>query len=390
MNALIDMGTAIQSSPGGNASGPQAVGSSEPSASDPTALGEAASFEALLDLLGADGEGARLASSLQTGSATPGPGPEVATDPAAGNPDVQPSAAALITVGAGASPGAASGLSLWSGQPVGSNQAAPSLRPDEAMTAAPAQGSLLSELPAPNARNRGLTPARPAGQPEGAAATASDLAGTARDAAAVMLTRAVTENAGAPQASADLAGGASTAQSAAATGPGGSGGMVMLASPSPTPAADARGAPSAVRVAAPIMAMVGQDGWADEIAIRLNMLIDRGDHAATIRLSPEHLGPLEVRVSVRESEASVWFGASQAETRTALEASLPRLRELLASSGLALANAGVFSQTPRDTSRAFGGAFGASTRDSTDRAEAGLEPAGSATLVKLRLLDVYA
>ena len=48
-------------------------------------------------------------------------------------------------------------------------------------------------------------------------------------------------------------------------------------------------------------------------------MIDRGEQVASLRLTPENLGPLDVRIAVREGETTVWFGASHPETRAALE-----------------------------------------------------------------------
>ena len=56
----------------------------------------------------------------------------------------------------------------------------------------------------------------------------------------------------------------------------------------------------------------------------------------SLRLWPEHLGPLEVRITMNDDQASVWFGAAHADTRAAIENALPRLRELFASQGLSL------------------------------------------------------
>src|SRR5437868_735552 len=87
---------------------------------------------------------------------------------------------------------------------------------------------------------------------------------------------------------------------------------------------------------------VGSSAWADELGTRMTLMASRGQHSASLRLSPEHLGPLEVRIAVRDDQASVWFGAAHADTRAAIEQALPRLRELFASQGLSLTDAGVF------------------------------------------------
>jgi flagellar hook-length control protein FliK len=113
------------------------------------------------------------------------------------------------------------------------------------------------------------------------------------------------------------------------------------------------GEPATAGRAPELRAPVGTPAWADELGARVTWMVERGEQVASLRLSPENLGPLEVRIAVREGETTVWFGAAQADTRAALEQSLPRLREMLGASGLALANAGVFSQTPRDPQRGF-------------------------------------
>ena len=96
-----------------------------------------------------------------------------------------------------------------------------------------------------------------------------------------------------------------------------------------------------------VHAPVGSAAWADEIGSRLTLMAEHGRHTASIRLSPEHLGPLEVRITMQDDQASVWFGAAHADTRAAIETALPRLRELFASQGLSLTDAGVSHEAPR-------------------------------------------
>ncbi len=78
---------------------------------------------------------------------------------------------------------------------------------------------------------------------------------------------------------------------------------------------------------------VGAAGWSDEIGTHLTMMAANGREAASLRLSPEHLGPLEIRIAMKDGEASVTFNASNPDTRSALEQSLPRLREMFAPKG---------------------------------------------------------
>jgi flagellar hook-length control protein FliK len=97
----------------------------------------------------------------------------------------------------------------------------------------------------------------------------------------------------------------------------------------------------------PVHVPVGTAAWANEIGSRMTMMVDQGKHTASLRLSPEHLGPLEIRISMKDDQASVWFGATHADTRAAIENALPRLRELFAAQGLSLADANVSREPPR-------------------------------------------
>ncbi len=41
----------------------------------------------------------------------------------------------------------------------------------------------------------------------------------------------------------------------------------------------------------PVNVPVGTAQWADEIGSRMTMMVEQGKHTASLRLSPEHLGP---------------------------------------------------------------------------------------------------
>jgi flagellar hook-length control protein FliK len=96
---------------------------------------------------------------------------------------------------------------------------------------------------------------------------------------------------------------------------------------------------------------VGSSAWTDELGAKMTWMAHQGIESASLQLSPEHLGPLQVTISVHDGQASVWFGAAQPDTRDALQQSLPQLRQLFASQGLHLADAGVSQQSPRGQER---------------------------------------
>jgi flagellar hook-length control protein FliK len=96
---------------------------------------------------------------------------------------------------------------------------------------------------------------------------------------------------------------------------------------------------------------VGSSTWTDELGAKVTWMAHQGIESASLQLTPEHLGPLQVSISVHNGQASVWFGAAQPDTRTALQQSLPQLRQLFASQGLTLADAGVSREPPRGQGR---------------------------------------
>lgn len=89
---------------------------------------------------------------------------------------------------------------------------------------------------------------------------------------------------------------------------------------------------------------VTQPGWGDRIGERVVVLAGNQLKSAEIRLTPAELGPVRVQVSVEEGATNVTFHAAHAVTRDALEQALPRLREMLAESGLTLGQADVDEQ----------------------------------------------
>jgi flagellar hook-length control protein FliK len=140
----------------------------------------------------------------------------------------------------------------------------------------------------------------------------------------------------------------------------------------------------AAQMARNLQAPVGTPAWSDELGGQLTWMAVNGRETATLRLSPENMGPLEIKLSVQDGEAKVWFGATNADTRSALEQSLPRLRELFASQGLVLADAGVHRDAPRHGASAnnFAGADAASDTDAGTSVS-------SITIAHAGLVDTY-
>ncbi|MGH2353541.1 MAG: flagellar hook-length control protein FliK, partial [Chloroflexota bacterium] len=108
-----------------------------------------------------------------------------------------------------------------------------------------------------------------------------------------------------------------------------------------------------------------------------------GAHEMTLRLDPERLGPLHVRLSLRDGALSVGLAVANAETRRALEASLSQLRATFADAGLRLERLDLSEgSNPRDPGAGTpdggqGGAFGTFGNPSGDRGQNGTRSGAS-------------
>ncbi len=89
-------------------------------------------------------------------------------------------------------------------------------------------------------------------------------------------------------------------------------------------------------------------GWGDELSQKIVWMTTQREQIAELRLNPPNLGPLEVVISVSDDQATALFTSQHAAVRHAVEQALPRLREMLAESGITLGNATVSDQPPRE------------------------------------------
>ena len=134
---------------------------------------------------------------------------------------------------------------------------------------------------------------------------------------------------------------------------------------------------------------VGTTAFNEEVGGKVTWMASQRVQSASLQVSPEHMGPVEVRISVQDGATSVAFSANHADTRAALEQSLPRLREMFATQGLTLSDASVSQQSPRGQSQkqavaAIGAIGGTSTDDDSTSSVAAVSSA------RLGLVDTYA
>jgi flagellar hook-length control protein FliK len=87
-----------------------------------------------------------------------------------------------------------------------------------------------------------------------------------------------------------------------------------------------------------------QPQWAQDVAQRVQVMVNRSMNELEVRLDPLGLGPMKIGLKLDEQQkAHVTLSAQHGVTREMLENALPRLKELLAQEGIELASATVDS-----------------------------------------------
>ena len=132
---------------------------------------------------------------------------------------------------------------------------------------------------------------------------------------------------------------------------------------------------------------VGSPQWTQAVGDKVLWLAAQNVSAAEIRLDPPELGPMQVKVSVNQDQASVTFTSPHPVVREALDQQLNRLREMFSEQGLNLVNVDVsdksFAQQERDQQES-------AKNTNTDLDDEDLEPVGISQAVSMRLVDHYA
>ncbi len=125
------------------------------------------------------------------------------------------------------------------------------------------------------------------------------------------------------------------------------------AAPAPAPAPEIHtGGAAAVEIApAPVAALearLGERGWDQGLGDKLVWMASHRQQVAELHLNPPDLGPLKITLTLNHDQASAQFVSAHAAVREAIETALPRLREMLADSGITLGNAGVSTDAFRE------------------------------------------
>ncbi|AUJ12543.1 flagellar protein [Xanthomonas oryzae pv. oryzae] len=132
---------------------------------------------------------------------------------------------------------------------------------------------------------------------------------------------------------------------------------------------------------------LGSDNFDDAIGARMSWLADQKIGHAHIKVTPNEMGPVEVRLHLDGDRVNASFTAANADTRQALEQSLPRLREMLGQNGFQLGQADVGQQQQHPSGNRTGGNGNGNGLTRDDSPPVGIP---SVVLRQRGLLDAYA
>lgn len=103
-----------------------------------------------------------------------------------------------------------------------------------------------------------------------------------------------------------------------------------------------------------LLPQVGTDDWGQSLGQKVVWMVQGAQQSATLTLNPPDLGPMQVVLHVNNNHATANFTAHQPEVRHALEAAMPRLREMLSESGIQLGQSNVSAGLPNQQNNASG------------------------------------
>lgn len=150
---------------------------------------------------------------------------------------------------------------------------------------------------------------------------------------------------------------------------------------------DLRGAEAAQRLG--IAAPVQGRAFPAEFAEKVVWMAGQQMQSAELSLNPQHLGSVEIRLSVAGGEAGAQFYSPHPAVRDAIEAALPKLRELLAQAGISLGDTQVRDEAFRQREERPSPQV-AATGNAGQSATVGVMPVTSTVRSGMGLVDLYA
>ncbi|MFZ6799858.1 flagellar hook-length control protein FliK [Undibacterium sp. Di24W] len=142
----------------------------------------------------------------------------------------------------------------------------------------------------------------------------------------------------------------------------------MPASPPIQAAVEANSISSASNFIGP---KVGTKAWDQAIGQKIVWMVAGGEQSAQLTLNPPDLGPVQIVLSISDSQVDASFVSSHLDVREAIEAAAPKLREMMDNAGMSLSGFSVAAQ-----STPSGNAF---TPDSNNRSNGNNQKQGFST-----------
>ncbi|HWQ94848.1 MAG TPA: flagellar hook-length control protein FliK [Gammaproteobacteria bacterium] len=145
-------------------------------------------------------------------------------------------------------------------------------------------------------------------------------------------------------------------------------------------------------VSTPIPLPLTHPDWDQALGQRVMWLVKQDMQGAELRINPPQLGPIEMRIVMNNDQTSVSFTSQHAAVREALEAAVPRLRDMFSDNGLNLANVNVsqhsFAQQRQDNPHTPGAAASSGYQDEAQPVDGRVSDTPARVLAGL--VDFYA
>ena len=150
----------------------------------------------------------------------------------------------------------------------------------------------------------------------------------------------------------------------------------------------------ALTASLPMDAPLQSREWKEEFGERVRWLINQKMQTAELKINPPQLGSVEIRIHVQNEQVSIQFQTAHAMVKDTLEDSLPRLREILNSSGLDLVDVDVAQHSEtggREADNEPGGEGEERLQDRLLSQEEGEEaPLETDVILRQGMVDMYA
>ena len=150
--------------------------------------------------------------------------------------------------------------------------------------------------------------------------------------------------------------------------------------------APAAGAPAATLR---IHASVEGADFPQGLSERVSWMVGNGVNGAKLQVNPPQLGPIELRISLQGDHAQVWMTTHSAVAREALEASSPKLHEMLGAQGFGQVSVDISQRSFQDRS-AYTPPYQRPSTDRSDVAVPAVSAISSTPRATTSALDAYA